>query len=407
MSELVITHRIPSSITPLGDWLADIADQVTLITSSDAHDGYRHAFPRVFAVPDYPFNPAVEGLLAEVCRQRRPARLVHVTEDDILRCATIRDRFEIPGLSYDDAVPWRDKYVMKRRVQAAGIATPEFCAPRHLDDAERFAGRVGYPVVAKPRLGFGSLGVEIVADRAALSRLAGRWDATDILLEEYTPGAVYHVDGFMHRGGVLYVSVSRYLNDCLAFRDSRPLGSFQLDRDSATFAAFDRLARRVVAALPTVEFSPFHLEVFRRPDTGQLVFCEVACRLGGAHIMETLTYATGINPAALWIRHQAGLEDGTRRVLHDQSTRYGWLLIPPRPGRLVAVDPPEPRPYIKDFIVKTAVPRTFDGAQSSTDSYLAFVVDGADSAAVETNLRACITLADQLARWEPNDVAAV
>jgi hypothetical protein len=60
--------------------------------------------------------------------------------------------------------------------------------------------------------------------------------------------------------------------------------------------------------------------------------------------------------------------------------------------------------FIKDFIVKTAVPRDFDGAHGSTDSYLAFVVDGASEHEVESNLRKCIDVAAECSEWEGADV---
>lgn len=401
MSELLMVHRIPRSVTPLGDWLAEVADRVTLVTGDEAFGPYRASFPHVYAVPGYSDNPAVDVLLDEVCRQRPISTLVHVTEDDILRCARARDRHGIPGLRYSEALPWRDKYLMKQRVRAAGVAVPDFAVPRDAGEALAFAGRAGYPVVVKPRTGFASHGVEPVRDPERLAELAAGWDPDDVLLESFVPGEVYHVDGFMHEGAILYVSASRYINNCLSFQDSVPLGSVQLDRDDPEFARLAELAGQVVAGLPPVDFSPFHLEVFA--DGERLVFCEIACRLGGAHIMETLTYATGVNPAQLWIRHQAGLEHGPGVRLGDSGKSYGWLLVPPRRGRLTGIREPEGHPYIKDFIVKTAVPRDFDGAHGSTDSYLAFVVEGDNSAQAEQRLRACIRLADTITSWEVSD----
>jgi hypothetical protein len=400
--EILMIHRIPEAVTPLGDWLADVADRVTLVTGEDGYARYREAFPRVYAVPDYSANPVVEPLLGEICRQRPISTLIHVTEDDILRCARVRDAHDLAGPRHAEVLAWRDKYEMKRAVSAAGVATPRFTVPAGLAEAREFAARAGYPLVVKPRLGYASHGVTLVTTDAGLARCAAAWDPDDVLIESYTEGEVFHVDGFCQDGKVLYVSVSRYVNNCLSFQEGLPLGSAQLDRGTELWHGFADLATQVVAALPPLDFCPFHLEVFRRPD-GELVFCEIACRLGGAHIMETLTYATGVNPARLWIRHQAGLDDGPAVALDTGGACYGWLLIPPRAGRLVEIHEPAGVPFIKDFIVKTRVPREFDGAHGSTDSVVAFVVEGADSRDVERNLAACIDLAGDLVRWEHGD----
>lgn len=400
MTEFLMTHRIPQSHTPLGEWLAEIADRVTLITDQHAHPTYQGTFRDVYAVPDYSVDGAVEAVLQKVCEQRPITTLIHSTEDDILRCARVRDQFGISGLRYQQALAWRDKHEMKRLVKGH-VPVPSHTVPRNIEDVLEFARSAGFPVVMKPRTGFASRGVTVTTDAAQLARATAGWDADDLLLEAFVAGPVFHMDGFTVNHELLYLSVSRYLNDCLSFHASLPLGSVQLDRDSEDFRQAETFTGKVLAALPPVGFSPFHLEAFRRPD-GELVFCEIACRLGGAHVMQALTYVTGVNPARLWIRHQAGLEDGPgiARNLADAGTRYGWLLIPPHPGRLLEVRRPPSLPFIKDFFINTPVPSEFSGATGSVDSIMSFVLEGHDSAALTRNALDCVRLAPDLSRWE-------
>lgn len=399
MSDIVIMHRIPYGVTPLDEWIPEVADRVTLVTSEEAAPGYEGRFPRVVAVPGYDTGSRVECEVDELCRTGSVSTLVHVTEDDILRAAGIRDRFGLPGPRTDDVLPWRDKYRMKCHVAGAGVATAAFAVPSGPDEAAEFGERHGYPVVVKPRLGFASHGVRVVHDRDALVvELAGR-DPDDVMIEQYVPGDMFHLDGFAQDGKVLHVSPSRYLNGCLAFQDGAPLGSVQLDRDDPSWDALADMAEQVVAALPPLDFCPYHLEIFRRPD-GELVFCEIACRLGGGHIMEAFTRSTGVNPARLWIRHQLGLDDGPAVPVPSTGRLHGWLLVPPRTGRLVEIREPEGVAHLTDFVVKTPVPREFDGAHGSTDSIVGCVVSGADAAEVEANLHACVALVDRSTRWE-------
>jgi len=403
MTEILMTHRIPAATTPLREWLAEAADRITLITSTEAYQDYHDAFPHVYAVPGYPHNPAVETLLGETCQSRPVSTLIHVTEDDILRCARIRDRFGISGLRYPDAIPWRDKHLMKRLVRDR-VRVAEFVVPADAVGALKFGGQAGYPVVVKPRADFASHGVALAADPQELLALVASRDRHDLLLESFVSGQMLHIDGFTDHGELLFAVPSRYVNSCMSFQDSVPLGSCQLDPGTAEFSQAVAFAEQVLAAMPPVGFCPFHLEDFQQPDS-ELVFCEIACRLGGAHIMEALSYATGVNPAGLWIRHQAGLVDGPAiaRTLTPGDRRYGWLLIPPRLGRLTAIQQPPPLPFIEDFIVKTPVPRLFTGASGSTDSIMAFVVSGSDSAALEASIRSCADLAADLAVWEEHN----
>ena len=400
MAEILMTHRVPESLTPLGEWLAEVADRVTLITDQHAFPTYQETFPDVYAVPGYSANNAVEVLLEEICRQRPITTLIHSTEDDILRCARVRDQFGIDGLRYQQARAWRDKYEMKRLV-TGHVPVPVHAVPRDAGDALDFAQSVGYPVVVKPRTGFASRGVTVVADADQLTHLVAGWDADDVLLEAFVAGPVFHMDGFTAGQELLYLSVSRYINDCLSFHQSLPLGSVQLDRDSEDFRRAEAFTTAVLSALPPVGFSPFHLEAFLRRD-GELVFCEIACRPGGAHVVQTLTYATGVNPARLWIRHQAGLADGpgTAKALSDGDRRYGWLLIPPRSGRLLEVRQPPSLPFIKDFFVSTPVPSDFTGATGSVDSVMSFVLEGRNSDDLTRNVLHCARLASGLSRWK-------
>ncbi|MCF7551754.1 acetyl-CoA carboxylase biotin carboxylase subunit family protein [Pseudonocardia sp. WMMC193] len=396
--DLVVLHRIPHSVTPLDDWLAEVADRVTLITSVESEPGYAGRFPRVVGVPDYAEGPGVPQAIDAACRGGEVSTLVHVTEDDVLRAAAARDRYDLPGPRHADVLPWRDKLRMKERVAAAGLPTPAFAGPDA--DLAAFAAAHGFPLVVKPRFGFSSHGVAVVRDAAALAAEVARRDPADVLVEEFVPGEVHHVDGFARAGETLHVLPSRYLNGCLAFQDGEPLGSVQLDAGDELVPRLAALTRAVVAALPPLDFCPYHLEVFRRPD-GELVFCEIACRLGGAHIMESFTRTTGVNPARLWIRDQLGLADGPGTPIAAGERRHGWLLVPPRRGRLLDLrHPGADRPdFLTDFVVKTPVPRDFDGAHGSTDSIIGYVVEGTDSMDVEKNLQACLDLTEHLTRW--------
>ncbi|MEU2791823.1 ATP-grasp domain-containing protein [Streptomyces sp. NPDC007100] len=398
--ELILCYRIYTPTNQIGAWLSEAMDRIRLITSDETRDAYAPDFPNLESVPEYVTSPEVERRMDAICERGGTKAVIHVTEDDILRCARVRDRYGIPGLRLADALPWRDKYHMKQWMREAGVPTADFLVPADTRDALEFAERVGYPLVAKPRLGFASRGVELLSGPDEVQRAAADWDFDDLLLESYVEGGtMYHVDGFTDSAGVTYAQVSRYVNGCLSFAEALPLGSVQLGPGSPESVELTAYTERVVAALPDVGFCPFHLEVFRTPDGG-LVFCEIACRLGGAHVVETLTLATGVNPLRLWLRHQAGLEDGRQTVLADQGRRYGWLFVPPKAGRLLSIREPEDTAFIRQYSIRTTAPRTFDGAHSSSDSIATFVVDGADSAEVEQNLRACVDLMGTLATWE-------
>lgn len=394
---ILVAHRIPAHVTPLHDWLAPVADRVVLITSEEAGPGYAGEFAEVIPVADYSTSDAVVTQLDRLCAEHAVSSIVHGTEDDILRLARVRDRHGIAGLGEAAALFFRDKHVMKTAASAA-VPTPEFLAPAGQADTERFGERFGWPVVVKPRLGYGSRGVAVVNDATELKVQLRDRSLDDVLLESYVPGRVHHVDGFMRRREVLLAVPSRYLNSCLSFADGDSLGSVQLDEHDPLSKRLAEFAERTVAVLPPTELTPFHLEVFVHEETADLYFCEIGARLGGGHIYETLSLSTGVNPVELWFRDQAGLSSGDVPVLRGPE-RYGWLLVPPSRGTLEEIENmPLPDPVIQHQR-PGALPRAYDAAAASTDAVVSFVARGIDAAAVESALHDCVRWAAAALRW--------
>ncbi|RKS68239.1 ATP-grasp domain-containing protein [Actinomadura pelletieri DSM 43383] len=399
MDRIIVLNRIPAAVTPLGEWLAEVADRVHLVTDASVADSYVGALSEITVVQDYSHWPGMDALLDELCADGGVRRIVHITEEDVLRAASARDRHGITGQTHTEALPYRDKLLMKQAVARAGLRVPAFAAPESAERAVEFAEQHGWPVVIKPRLGYASKDVRVVHDPSRLVEEYGARDPQDVMVEEFVPGQVFHVDGLMSGASIVFSCPSRYVNDCLAFHDSTPLGSAQLDGDDRLAHALDSFAARVAAALPPTAPTPFHLEVIVDDRTGDLVFCEVACRLGGGHMMETLTLRTGTNPARAWVRAQAGLPGPADGAFSLDKNLYGWVLIPPRPGELVAVAEPDLPSFVRHFYVKTAVPRTFGGAANSVDSVLGFVVEGADSAEVVKRIDECVALSRSILTW--------
>ncbi|MGC5008877.1 hypothetical protein [Streptomyces sp. NBC_00353] len=80
---IVVMNRVPASLTPLSEWLAEVADDVALVTSLQAADGYRDGFPTLIEVDDYPNSDGVDEALDGLCRSNDVTRIVHVTEEDM------------------------------------------------------------------------------------------------------------------------------------------------------------------------------------------------------------------------------------------------------------------------------------------------------------------------------------
>ncbi|MFE2578641.1 acetyl-CoA carboxylase biotin carboxylase subunit family protein [Streptomyces sp. NPDC059378] len=259
-------------------------------------------------------------------------RLIAVSEFTLGIAAEVRAALDIPGPRPEDVAVYRDKLRMKELVAKAGVRVPRFDACESAESALEFARDTGFPLIFKPVSGAASMGVHRVEDEAALTALLSEVDLAEYELEEFIEGAIFHVDGFADaEAGVPFMAVSRYVNDCLAFESGgQPLGSVVV-QDSPLRTRVHEFSRRCVAGLGMTSM-PFHLELFVTPDD-DLVFLEIAGRIGGAEVPYLTDRLFGVNLFELWL--DALCEGGATVPPQTGDPSGGWLIIP-KPASLPA-----------------------------------------------------------------------
>jgi ATP-grasp domain len=211
------------------------------------------------------------------------AGVVGLSEYDLLTAARLREALATPGYSVELVNRFRDKILMKRRVESAGLRVPRYRALTPGDNVDTLLADIGLPMILKPRIGAASVGVIRIDDRAALAEVLSEVPLGDYECEEYVCGEVLHVDGIRREGAFHFVSASVYVNTCLDFTYGVPTGSALLDRGPRR----DRIvafAGRCLDALGLAD-GAFHLELFETI-ARELVFLEVGLRPGGPEIPE-------------------------------------------------------------------------------------------------------------------------
>ncbi|GJF31089.1 hypothetical protein KNE206_37890 [Kitasatospora sp. NE20-6] len=316
-------HRVSYVTTEVGRArVPDLAAGVEIVANTDDLAAVRRAV----------------SALAE--RHGPPRRIVALKEDDLLTAAALRAEWDCEGTRPDEALRFLDKLVMADVVGARGLAVPPLAAVDSADEVRAFAGKHGWPVIVKPRIGSSSDGV---------ARLEGPSDADGIdftgrpmLAQVYNPHPIYHVDGVYLDGRLAAFRASRYVNTCLAFRTGDYLGSVEED-SPAIVSAVGAAAERFVAAFDTDPLV-FHLELFVAPAVGtgepECTFLEVGARVGGSEIPFLWREVHGYDLMAAALRLQLG-EPLDSPVLTNGEVA-GWLLVPSparRPCRITEVTP--------------------------------------------------------------------
>ena len=279
-----------------------------LLTSQSLKDEKwpRDSIDEIFYIPDvqkeWKMDDAILGV-SYMARNETIDRIVALDDFDVEKAAALREHLRVAGMGDTTARYFRDKLAMRAKARDEGLPVPEFIHVLNYARLREFMERVPAPWVLKPRTMAGSMGIKKVtsADEfwAALELLGDK--QSFYLLEQYVPGDIYHVDSIFYENELLFAIASRYgrppmdvshEGDIFTTR-TLPLGS-----DEAK--PIIDLNKKVMKAFGMVR-GVSHSEFIQGRD-GKLYFLETSARVGGAHIVDLVEAATGINLWAEWAK---------------------------------------------------------------------------------------------------------
>jgi len=200
-------------------------------------------------------------------------------------------------------VSHRDKRLMKQRVRDAGVATARFRSlPDPTDRAAvaAVAKELRMPVIVKPAAGYGAMSTVRADDVAGFTeavmnlKLEPLLRSRQLIVEEFVVGTELAVDAIWSHGKPLTFVVHQYHEPRLNMNDPTSLdGSrvYRPDDHPELYGKLRDLHDRVNGALGIRDCAT-HMEVFVRPD-GEIVFSEIAARVGGAWIPGLLSAQLG------------------------------------------------------------------------------------------------------------------
>jgi biotin carboxylase len=237
-------------------------------------------------------------------RGRQVDRVLANWEPLVIVAARLRARFGLPGMSVDVVRGFRDKQLMKERVAAAGLRVPRAQRVHTIKDAWAAVELTGYPAIIKPISGAGSADTYKVESAKDLERVLPHMrHVTEASCEEFIEGEEYTYDTACIDGRPVYESVTRYLPNALEMRSLEWVSPIMLsvrDLSQPEVTGGIELGRKVMRALGMGD-GMTHMEWFRKPD-GEVVFGEIACRPGGACIVDQMNYTSDIDLFREWAR---------------------------------------------------------------------------------------------------------
>ena len=280
-----------------------------LLTSHSLQDEKwpRESIDEMFYMPDRNKEWKLEDALLGVSYMARTEnidRIVALDDFDVETAATLREHLRVPGMGDTTARYFRDKLAMRSRARDAGLLVPEFIHVLNHRQLGEFTQRVPPPWVLKPRSMAGSMGIKKLHNADELWGVVHQLgdQQSFYLLEQYVPGDIYHVDSIFYESELLFSIASRYGRPPMEVSQqgdifttaTLPLGS----REAEPLVELNQEVMKAFGLLRGVS----HSEFIRGREDGKLYFLETSARVGGAHIVDLVEAATGINFWAEWAK---------------------------------------------------------------------------------------------------------
>jgi hypothetical protein len=314
----------------------------------------REALAGFHPLPDHAGGELVVHAAAHLCRERKVHALVALEEFDVITAALAREHLRLPGLDSSRARVFRDKLAMRVCAREAGLAVPDFVPLFNYQEVGEYMERVPPPWVLKPRSDVSASGIRRLEESEQVWRAIEALDAREALqdkssyylLEKFVPGEVFHVDSVVEDGGVIFSGASRYGRPPLrVVSEGGVFTTHTVEYDSAEHAELLRFNAELLRALG-LGHGAAHAEFIRGAEDGRLYFLEVAARVGGAHIAETLEAASGHNLWREWARVELARARGERVGVLSPRRDYAGLVL-----SLARQERPDTSPYDDPEIV--------------------------------------------------------
>jgi biotin carboxylase len=182
--------------------------------------------------------------------------------------------------------------------------------------------------VLKPRFQAGAIGIKKIRSADEL------WHALDAIgdkqsfyvLEQFVPGQVHHVDSIVYGGKVLFSIASQYGTPPIdVAQQGRVFTTRTMVRGSPDERALRALNGRVLSAYG-LRHGVSHTEFIKSDDGGRFHFLETSARVGGAHIVDLVEAATGLNLWAEWAKMEVAPTDAAYELPVQRKEHAGLMI---------------------------------------------------------------------------------
>ena len=297
-------------------------------------DWPRESLDDIIALPNDAAPEHFLHIVSQIGRPQKIDRIIALEEFDVITAGLIREHLCLDGMTSTEARVFRDKLSMRVRASAADIPVPDFVHVLNYDGLRDYMARVPAPWVMKPRSDVSAIGIKKLEDSEQVWRAIDALDAREnfrerspyYLLERYVAGDVFHVDSLVHKGKVIFAGASAYGRPPMdVTHQGGVFISRTVKRGSEDERKLFKLNRKLISALGLTDGAA-HAEFIKSEADGQLYFLEIAARVGGAYIAESLNAASGINIWREWAKIELARENNSYKLPAERKD-YGGIVL--------------------------------------------------------------------------------
>lgn len=382
MKKILILSPYQFEYCPYHQWFKGHECQLFLLASTKAIDhklttdvsDILQCYQEYCFFDDFDNNNQVIVKATEVIERVGITHIVCLNEMGLERAAHLREIYNVPGQGFVAAQAYRNKRIMKQQLEGV-VELAEWRYGSSFIEVFRFTREIGFPCVYKHVAGAGSVGTIVFKSPEDVLAFAKEYqEGSEFLIEVFVPGEMYTVDGYFHQGKIHYMTASRLINTCLSYQQSKPLGSQTCHPDAPQLAGFRENLEKVISALPSTESMPFHAEFWLQSD-GRIVLCEIASRMGGAGIREVYQEAMCLDLMEIHALCQAELPVQFNDNARPAVGVWGYLLMPPKRGKLLSVPQSCPIRGAVSYLLQTEQGVVCNDANSSVSCVQKFIIN--------------------------------
>lgn len=307
MKVLFLSPHYPTEMIDFSRGLAEVGATVYGVgdvPAAQLPDRVRPYLHDYLCVPNLLHEEHSLPVLVEAARRIGANRVETLWEPLVLLAARVRDAVGIAGMDHDTTLGFRDKPIMKARLQQAGVRVPRFARADSVRGVLQAAQQIGYPVVLKPVAGAGTADTWRVDDEdQARAKLATMGHVPELSVEEFIQGEEFTYDGVTIQGQPVFESIMQYHPPPLLGRTLEWISPAQITLRDPYIPALRcgiELGRQVLAAL-RMNTGFFHMEWFKTA-SGEAVFGEIGYRNGGAKLVDAINFANDMDIYREWAR---------------------------------------------------------------------------------------------------------